>query len=276
MAYSPLVVALVEQGRLDEADDALAAANLDGEIPDSFMLNFVLFARGRLRRARADHDKAAADLEELATRERKWRARNPAAFPWRTELALVRADQGDAARALALSAEELELARHVGTAGAIGRALRVLGLLRGGDDGLGLLRESLDVLAGGGWRLEHARTLVELGAAIRRAGRRTDAREPLHSGMELAHRCAASPLVERAREELVAAGARPRRIMRTGVDALTASERRVALMAADGMTNREIAQALFVTLRTVEVHLTHAYHKLDIASREQLPGVLRA
>jgi DNA-binding CsgD family transcriptional regulator len=94
-------------------------------------------------------------------------------------------------------------------------------------------------------------------------------------GMELAHDCGASPLVARAREELLATGARPRRVVRTGVDALTASERRVAGMAADGMTNREIAQALFVTTRTVEVHLTHAYQKLDISSREALPAGLR-
>jgi DNA-binding CsgD family transcriptional regulator len=122
--------------------------------------------------------------------------------------------------------------------------------------------------------LEHARSLVELGAAIRRAGRRADAREPLAAGMELAHRCAAEPLARRAREELVATGARPRRMLRTGVDALTASELRVARMAAAGMTNREIAQALFVTLRTVQTHLTHAYAKLDIASREELPAAL--
>jgi DNA-binding NarL/FixJ family response regulator len=59
-----------------------------------------------------------------------------------------------------------------------------------------------------------------------------------------------------------------------GADALTASERRVARMAAEGMTNREIAQALFVTMRTVEVHLTHAYQKLGISSREKLPAAL--
>ena len=94
--------------------------------------------------------------------------------------------------------------------------------------------------------------------------------------MELAHLCGAEPLVERARAELRATGARPRRIMRTGVDSLTASERRVAAMAARGMTNREIAQALFVTLRTVELHLTHAYQKLDISSREELPDDLQA
>jgi DNA-binding CsgD family transcriptional regulator len=123
--------------------------------------------------------------------------------------------------------------------------------------------------------LEHARTLVELGAAIRRAGRRREAREPLHAGMELAHVCGAHPLVAHARQELLAAGARPRRIMRTGADALTASERRVAAMAAEGMSNRDIAQALFVTVRTVEVHLTHAYQKLAIASRDELATALR-
>jgi DNA-binding CsgD family transcriptional regulator len=94
--------------------------------------------------------------------------------------------------------------------------------------------------------------------------------------MEIAHRCGARPLTERARSELVLAGVRPRRAVRTGVDALTAGELRVARLAAEGMTNREIAQALYVTLRTVEVHLTHAYQKLGIASREHLPAALRA
>jgi DNA-binding CsgD family transcriptional regulator len=71
-----------------------------------------------------------------------------------------------------------------------------------------------------------------------------------------------------------ATGARPRRMVRTGVDALTPSELRVARMAATGMTNREIAQALFVTARTVETHLTHAYPKLGIVSREDLGAAL--
>lgn len=116
--------------------------------------------------------------------------------------------------------------------------------------------------------------MIELGAATRRAGRRAEARDLLRPGMELAHACGARALVARAREELLATGARPRRIVRTGADALTASERRVARMAAEGMTNREIAQALFVTMRTVEVHLTHAYQKLGVSSREKLPAAL--
>ena len=137
-----------------------------------------------------------------------------------------------------------------------------------------MLRESAEVLTDSGARLERARSLVELGAALRRSGIRSECREPLALGMDLAHRCGATPLAELGREELVAAGSRPRRMVRSGVDALTPSELRVARMASEGMANREIAQALFVTMRTVEVHLTHAYQKLDIASREELPGVL--
>jgi DNA-binding CsgD family transcriptional regulator len=226
------------------------------------MLNFVLFARGALRLAQG---RGTADLDELARREGKWRGRSPALFPYRSLLAL--SGQVESAAALRLAAEELELARSWGAPGPLGRSLRTLGLLR---DDRELLEESLAVLDGSPWRLEHARTLVELGAALRRAGQRRDAREPLHAGMELAHACGAAPLVARAREELLATGARPRRVVRSGVDALTASERRVARMAADGMTNRQIAQALFVTTRTVEVHLTHAYQKLDITRREEL------
>jgi DNA-binding NarL/FixJ family response regulator len=124
-------------------------------------------------------------------------------------------------------------------------------------------------------RYERARSLTELGAALRRAGHRRDARGPLRQALDAAHRCGAITLARRARQELLAAGARPRRTALTGLDSLTASQRRVAQLAAEGLANREIAQALFVTLRTVEMHLTHAYQKLGIGSREALPAALR-
>ena len=130
------------------------------------------------------------------------------------------------------------------------------------------------MLAGSAARLEHAKALVELGAALRRGNRRSDAREYLRQGLELAHRLGASALAERAQTELAATGARPRRLMLTGVDALTPSERRVADMAAENMTNKDIAQALFVTPKTVEVHLSSVYRKLQIASRAQLLDAL--
>jgi DNA-binding CsgD family transcriptional regulator len=156
-------------------------------------------------------------------------------------------------------------------------ALRGAGLVKGGDEGLGCLRESVVLLERSPMRLEHARSLVELGAALRRRGRRAEAREPLAAGMELAHRCGAERLLARAQEELRAAGARPQRPARTGVDALTPSEQRVARMAAEGRSNPEIAQELFVSLKTVETHLSHVYRKLALTgtgARRQLAAEL--
>ncbi|MDW5598512.1 helix-turn-helix transcriptional regulator, partial [Conexibacter stalactiti] len=99
-------------------------------------------------------------------------------------------------------------------------------------------------------------------------------REALALAMDEAHACGAEPLAERAAEELRTSGARPRRRAISGVDALTPSERRVAALAADGRSNREIAQELFVTLATVETHLTRAYRKLDLSGRDGLAQAL--
>jgi DNA-binding CsgD family transcriptional regulator len=194
--------------------------------------------------------------------------------PWRrwAAVGLRRLDRNDEARALA--DEELALARQWGDPIAIGASLRALGLVDGGTTGIGLLREAVDVLAGSEGRLEHARALVDLGAALRRANQRTEARRRLREGVDLAQRLGAFGLAERANEEIAATGARPRKVLQTGLDALTASERRVAQLAADGMSNKEIAQTLFVTIKTVEVHLTSFYRKLEISSRTQLHEVL--
>jgi DNA-binding CsgD family transcriptional regulator len=173
-----------------------------------------------------------------------------------------------------LAADELALARRWGDPQTIGAALRVLGLVEGSTAGIGLLREAAEVLAGSEARLEHARALVDLGAALRRENRRTEARQRLREGVDLALRCGAFGLAGRANEEIAATGPRPRKILQTGLDALTTSERRVGQLAADGMTNKEIAQTLFVTIKTVEVHLSHAYRKLEISSRAQLQHAL--
>ena len=124
-------------------------------------------------------------------------------------------------------------------------------------------------------RLDHARCLIDLGAALRRANQRTAARDPLRDGLELARRCGADALVRRAHDELVVAGGRPRRLMFSGPEALTPSERRVAELAAEGQSNREIAQLLYVTTKTVDNHLARAYGKLGISSRGQLAEALR-
>src|SRR5205085_2091568 len=136
------------------------------------------------------------------------------------------------------------------------------------------LEASIDVLASSPARLEHARALVDYGATLRAAGQRSAARDPLLDGLSLAARCGARTLERRARAELAAIGVRPRSTEHSGADSLTPSERRVVEIAATGSTNREIAQTLFVTEKTVETHLGRAFRKLDVSSRRQLPDVL--
>ncbi len=200
--------------------------------------------------------------------------RNPAWMPWRSQAALALLELGDRDEARRLAGEELVLARVWGAPRALGAALRAAGLAEGGAAGLALLDEAVAVLADSSAKLEHAKARTELGAALRRANRRTKAREQLRRAVELATICGAAPLAARAETELLATGARPRRIALSGLESLTPSERRVAEMAAAGPTNREIAQALYVSSKTVEVHLSSVYRKLKIRSRSQLPAAL--
>ena len=199
---------------------------------------------------------------------------NPAFLPWRSRAAYALHELGDDARALDLSTAELSLARRFGARRPIGIALRARGLLVGGEGGIELLRESVAMLNASPASLERAHALVSLGAALRRAGQRSEARQPLAQGLELAERCGATPLAKLAREELGAGGARPRADGRWDADALTISELRICRMAAEGLSNPAIAQALFVTRGTVESHLHVAYRKLGISSRTALPEAL--
>jgi DNA-binding CsgD family transcriptional regulator len=269
-----LAEALMEQGKLDEAAAVLARTGFDEPLPDDARLLFFPAVRARLRMLSGD---LAGGLEEMLEAGRRFEAvssRNPAFIAWRSPAALALRQLGRQDEARRLAAEELELARTWGAPRALGAALRVAGLVEGGKRGLALLEEAVQVLAGSPAKLEHAKARTELGAALRRANRRSDAREHLRHAVELATICGAAALAARAGRELLATGARPRRIALSGAESLTPSERRVAEIAADGPTNREIAQALFVTQRTVEVHLTSIYRKLSISSRSQLAAAL--
>jgi DNA-binding CsgD family transcriptional regulator len=132
----------------------------------------------------------------------------------------------------------------------------------------------VEVLARADAALELARARCDLGATLRAAGRRTQAQGVLTDAHKLAHRIGATRLTRRAAVELTAAGVRPRREPLRGAASLTPSKRRVAELAAGGMTNREIAQSLFATEKTVETHLGHAYDKLGVRSRRKLRGAL--
>jgi len=190
-------------------------------------------------------------------------------FQWRPALAAALA-QSAPEEARELVSRELKRARRVGLPRAVGIALRIAASLEAGSDAIDLLRESVTVLLGSAAVLELARSQTDLGAALRRLGHQVEARRPLREAYELATRCGAMPLVERARTELSMAGLRPRRLATTGVEALTPGELRAARLAAQGMSNRDIAQALFITTKTVKDHLGAAYRKLEIDSRQEL------
>ena len=266
--------ALMEQGRLDEAASIFSEAELSEEVlGDSPAYSFQL-SRARLKLLRGDLQGGLAEMLEAGRRFVAAGGHNPGFMPWRSQAAAALVQLGRTDEAAALAEEELELATRWGAPRALGAALRAAGLVAGGAKGLALLEQAVDVLRESPAKLEHAKARTELGAALRRANRRAKAREQLRRAVELATICGAIPLAARAESELLATGARPRRIALSGVESLTPSERRVAELAAKGRTNREIAQALFITPKTVEVHLSHTYRKLGIGSRSELAGVL--
>jgi DNA-binding CsgD family transcriptional regulator len=256
------------------ADTAALVERL--ELPPSFGRTqsggMVLEVRAACRAMAGDRVGAVEDLRAAAAIFGPLRA-GPRFTRRRSSLALL-LPEDRRAEALELVAEELDLARAVANPRAEGAALRALGMLRGGPEGIAALRESVAVLRDAPVRLELARSLAELGAATRRANGRREARLQLREAADLAQRCGAERLEERINDELRIAGARPRRRALSGADSLTPGERRVAAAAAAGATNREIAQDLFVSLRTVEMHLTNAYRKLGITSRGQLAAAI--
>jgi DNA-binding CsgD family transcriptional regulator len=200
---------------------------------------------------------------------------NPAVLDWRSPAALAHARLDDHARAEEIAGENVSLARAFGERRALGMAQRTCGLVAPTEERGALLEEAVATLRTTPAELELARTLLELGAHLRRTGAARASREPLREALTLAVRCQAGAAAQRARDELAASGARPRRTALRGPDALTPAERRVALLAADGMTTRQIAQSLFVTPKTVEKHISNTYDKLGVNSRDALADALR-
>ncbi len=268
-----LVKALVAQGELDAAEGVLAPLDCEGE-SGSLSAAVLRVARGRLRVGQGRVAEGLEDLLAVGARLTRGMVTCPGFIPWRSDAALAYLALGDRDAAERLAAEELELAQAFGAPRALGVAKRAAGVVAGGERGEVLLREAIDALERGDAKLERARALTDLGAMLRRRNRRTEARELLREALDAAHRSDARPLAEQAETELRATGARPRRVVLTGLDSLTASERRIAELASQGLTNREIAQTLFVTARTVEGHLTSVFRKLRVDSRDELPAVL--
>jgi DNA-binding CsgD family transcriptional regulator len=274
LAVSAAVLAGLDRDETPESLRRLidrTGARYHTDFPSSSQLGY---ASGVLRAAADNHEAAVEELRGCPRVFPTFGGENPAMLPWRSAAALSLAELGRHDEARTLAAEEVRLAQSFGAPRAIGIALRAQALVGPPADRSDGLAAALAVLAPSPARLEHARVLVDLGATLRAAGTRTVAREPLLEGLSLAARCGARTLERRARAELAAIGVRPRTTDQTGVDSLTPSERRVVEFAAAGGTNREIAQTLFVTEKTVETHLGRAFRKLNVSSRRQLPDVL--
>jgi len=249
-------------------------SGLGTEIPPSLANNNLVEVRGLLHLAKGRARAGLDDLLEFGRRDLLLGAANPLASRWRSRACLALAATGDNEGARRMATEELERARRWGAASGIGIALRAMALVEGNTTLVDRLSEAAGVLQRSQAKLEYARALTDLGAAQRRANRRAEARTTLQDALDLARRCRAHALCERAETELRAAGGRSSDPAGVGISQLTVSERRVAELAAKGHSNPDIAQRLFVTRKTIETHLGHIYSKLGISGRTELGRAL--
>lgn len=263
-----LVQALVFTGHLDEAESVMKHAEA---VHPPGMPRF-MYADSATCLLLAQGDVSGAlDAAYQATWECEahdvW---NPMICDWRSHLVQCLHLQGRDDEARPIATEARIVAAQLGTARAMGRSLRVAATVETGDRRTELLTESVRVLDGSTARYEHALSRYALGEALRHSRRLAEARTELQSALELAETCGAGPLMKAAEQALRLAGARRSTLATRGPAALTTGETRVVELAAGGWSNREIAQHLFVTVKTVEVHLGNAFRKLGIGRRQDL------
>jgi DNA-binding CsgD family transcriptional regulator len=266
------IVVHIERGDLDAADALARRGDAIGIADDRPHLDQYLIARGRLRIAHGHLRDGVADLLWCGERMESLGMRWPSEWRARAVPALV--SLGEHQQAERLAGEQLRAARGVGARGGLGMSLRAAARVSGDDEAVRLLEEAISILEPSPARLELAHAQADLGAALTRAGRRREGRDAARRAIEIADQCGAVVLADAARAELQAGPGRRARMELTGPASLTAAEHRVCRQAAEGHTNREIAQSLFVTEKTVERHLSSAYQKLGIRSRFQLASAI--
>jgi len=268
------MVVHIERGELEAAADLARAGESVGIAENRLYLEEFLTGRGRLRIAQGRLEEGAADLLWCGQRLEALGVTWPS--EWRAFAAPALASLGQPELAVKLAREQVAAARRFGAPGALGRSLRAAALAVGGGEALGLLQEAVSVLEHSAAQLELAHALADLGAELSRSGMRTDGRNAQRRAIKLAGQCGAIALAERATAGLHAGPGRRARMELTGPAALTAAEWRVCRQAAEGHTNREVAQALFLTEKTIERHLSSAYQKLGIRSRFQLAAAINS
>src|ERR671910_2265028 len=273
IAAATAVLAGLERERPLEELEAIVAALPPAGASDTVVQDDLALARAWLLLSNGDAQ-GALDIASDLDRPESWGCGSPTLLPWRSVVSVALAQVGEEKRALEMAREELRLAELLGTPRALGIAQRAVAWAGPADERQAGLEGAVATLENGPAKLELARVTCELGAELRRRGDRTAAREVLRRAYALASECGGTRIANRARDELGRSGARLIREPASGVEALTPSEVRVAELAAEGLTNREVAQALFVSEKTVETHLGRVYRKLGIKSRHALPGAL--
>jgi DNA-binding CsgD family transcriptional regulator len=261
-----LAAVLRERGDLEGARRELEAVAERGDT--SHAARYWLDSQAELLLAEEQFERA---LEVARSAMQRFSSMAAIDTPARSHAAVALYHLGRHEEALELAREELSIAHRWGAPSIVARALRVVGTVERSAE---RLREAAALADHSPARLELAKALAEEGTVLRAARRPTDARDPLRRALELADALGADALAGRVRHELYAAGGRPRTTALRGAAALTPSERRVVERAAAGQTNRAIAEALFVTSKTVELHLRNAYRKLGASSRHDLAGLL--
>jgi DNA-binding CsgD family transcriptional regulator len=265
----------LDRGDVAAAEAAVAAVEAQGWTHRADHAIFVPLARGRLQLASGDATAAAASFLTAGEAAEAVGMHTPGPAEWRSWAATALAHAGDRQRAREIAEEGHEIAAAWGATWPLAIALRALGIAIGGPAGVDHLRRSVEVARSSPSRLEEARNLAALGAALRRSGKLVEARRVLGEAIHLAHNIGGGGLTTAAQEELRAAGGRPRRLATSGRDSLTPAEYRVVQLVADGRSNRQVAESLFVTPKAVEYHLANAYRKLGISGRTELADALR-
>ncbi|WP_433856031.1 ATP-binding protein [Streptomyces kronopolitis] len=263
--------ALLEQGQLDAAEQVVLTRSPEEPQEAGWERPLFLLSLSALRMSQGEPRTALALLRECGHHLDAAGTVNPAICPWRSRAAAAHLALGERPAAHALIEQELDLARQSRIPRALGVALRAAGLAAQGARGPELLGEAVHVLTATPARLDLARTLGDLGVALLRRDERSGARDALQRGLELATACGATALAGRLRDPLHEAGGRA---ARPGGSLLTPGEERVSTLAVQGHSNKQIAELLVVSLRTVETHLTGAYRKLGIAGRHHLAAAL--
>jgi DNA-binding CsgD family transcriptional regulator len=274
MSGALLAQVLADRGELAEAQELVQTLDVSMITPGERLIRTVHYAQAYVALLAGRPRQANSAFEHLKDSGKVAPAGGSRFATGRTPQVIALSNLGRTEEARQIAEEELAWAESWGTPRFIGIALRGRAHALETGERIPALQAAVAVLEEAPASLELARALGDLGSALRRDNHRAAAREPLRRALDLARRCRADALADQLRGELRAAGARPRRDLLTGTDSLTASESRIAQMAATGMTNPQIAQAIFLTPGTVEKHLTNVYSRLGIASRHQLAAAL--